>query len=376
MDKKVLTALAAVVVVAIAIGAVIASGVLTTPPQSNVIYYKTYLPSQQKTVIGNHSVDGGIMWEPFVSDNVLSGTGHVLINSKDLFPNHPCCVIVVREEFAEAHPDLVKAVLKAHIEANKWMADAVDNKIANPDNYSKLLSMGASFSGVSEAAVAASLEDMVLDYHLTTAFRSGMANFTQMYLNTTPALLQMTDITGKGYSSVQNFIDNYLNDSYLAAADAVLPSETSLGTVSLAYLTGDLHQFARVVAMNTTLFPGGKNLFQIYGVTIADPQPGGYPNGGGVMTAIAAGNLANGPNMGYLGCAPAIRNYLTGDITKLNTRIVAAVNSEGSALVVDSDIHTVKDLGGKVVATPGVASIQQLMLIEIAKQYNMTLSVK
>ncbi len=376
MDKKVLTAIAAVVVVAIAVGAVIASGVLTTPPQSNVIYYKTYLPSQQKTVIGNHSVDGGIMWEPFVSDTVLSGTGHVLVNSKDLFPNHPCCVIVVREEFAVAHPDLVKAVLKAHIEANKWIADAVANKLTNPTNYSKLLGMGASFSNVPEASVAAALDDMILDYHLTTAFKTGLANFTQLYLNTTPPLLKMSDITGKGYSSVQNFIDNYLNGSYLDAAEAVQPSATSLGTVSLAYLTGDLHQFARVVAMNTTLFPGGKNLFQIYGVTITDPQPGGYANGGGVMTAITAGSLANGPNMGYLGCAPAIRNYLTGDITKLNTRIIAAVNSEGSALVVNNDIHTVKDLGGKIVATPGVASIQQLMLIEIAKQYNMTLSSK
>lgn len=376
MERKILTTLAAVIVVVIAVGAVIASGVLNQPTQSNTIYYKVYAPNVQKTAIGNHSIDGGILWEPYVSDVVISGTGHVLINSKDLFPNHPCCVIVVRKEFADAHPALVNAALKAHIEANRWIVNAVANKVTDPTNYTKLLSMGASFSGVSQAAVAAALDDIVLDYHLTQAFRSGMVNFTEMYMNTTPPLLKMSDITGKGYSSVQDFMNNYVDESYLAAADAVQPSNASMGTVSLAYLTGDLHQFARVVAMNTTLFPGGKNLFQIYGVTITDPQPGGYKNGGNVMTAFAAGSLTNGPNMGYLGCAPAIRNFLTGDITKLNTRIVAAVNSEGSALVVNSNIHTVKDLGGKIVASPGESSIQHLMLIELVREFNMTLSVK
>jgi len=371
-----MTTLVVVVVAAIAVGAVIATGALNPPPQSDTIYYKVYAPNLQKTVIGNNTVAGGIMWEPYVADTVLSGAGHVLINSKDMFPGHPCCVIVVRQEFAEAHPDLVKAVLKADIEANRWIADAVAHKDTNPTNYSKLLSIGASFSGVSEDAVAYALNDIFLDYHLTPAFKSGMVNFTEMYMNTTPPLLTMSDITGKGYSSVQDFMDNYIDESYLAAADAVQPSETSLGTVSLAYLTGDLHQFTRVVAMNTTLFPGGKSLFGIYGVTISDPQPGGYANGGQEMNAFAGGSLANGPNMGYLGCAPAIRNFLTGDISKLNTRIVAAVNSEGSALVVANNIHSVNDLKGKVVASPGESSIQQLMLIEIAKKYNMTLSVK
>jgi ABC-type taurine transport system substrate-binding protein len=213
---------------------------------------------------------------------------------------------------------------------------------------------------------------MILDYHLTVEFESGMVNFTNMYINLNAT--SMANVNAKGYSSVQNFIDEYTVESYLLAANAVQPSAVSLGEVRMAYLTGDLHQFARVVAMDKTILPSGKSLFEQYGVTIVDPQPGGFANGGDEMTAFAA--ASGKPDMGYLGSPPAILKYLNGDVTKLNVRVVAAANSEGSALVVDHDIHSVADLDGKIIASPGETSIQHLMLIKIAKQNGMVVVKK
>jgi len=370
-NKRIITIVAVILVVAIVIGAAWA---LTqpTPPTQKTIYYKVYAPKVQNTVIGNHTVDGGVMWEPYVSATVLAGTGTVLVNSKTLWPKHPCCVVIVRQDFATANPKLVNATLKAHIEANKWIADTVANKTTDPATYQKLLGIGANFSGVSQAVVAAALGDMILDYHLTAEFESGMVNFTNMYIDLNAT--SMANVNAKGYSSVQNFIDEYTVESYLLAANAVQPSAVSLGEVRMAYLTGDLHQFARVVAMDKTILPSGKSLFEQYGVTIVDPQPGGFANGGDEMTAFAA--ASGKPDMGYLGSPPAILKYLNGDVTKLNVRVVAAANSEGSALVVDHDIHSVADLDGKIIASPGETSIQHLMLIKIAKQNGMVVVKK
>ncbi|MDR0441891.1 MAG: ABC transporter substrate-binding protein [Treponema sp.] len=47
--------------------------------------------------------------------------------------------------------------------------------------------------------------------------------------------------------------------------------------------------------------------------------------------------------------------------------ILAGANEEGSSLVVDNSIHTIKDLEGKRIGTPGTGSIQDTMLAQWAR---------
>ncbi len=66
-------------------------------------------------------------------------------------------------------------------------------------------------------------------------------------------------------------------------------------------------------------------------------------------------------DIGYLGAPPAIQKRANLDIP---VRIIAQANTEGSGIVVhaDSDLHTLEDLVGRTVATPGETSIQHLLL--------------
>jgi NitT/TauT family transport system substrate-binding protein len=284
--------------------------------------------------------------------------------------------VVVQTSLLESNPTLVEAVLAAHIAANNWIADAIANKVSNPTNYTKLLNVGAAFSNRNTSVVEAALADVKLDYHVTTpAVTSGLEMFTQDYIDAN--FTQMAKLTAKGYASVADFVSKYVNSSLLNAAATMQPTSTNLGTINMGYLTGDLHQFARVIASDTTIFPGGKSLFQMYGVTIGDPNPGGFSVGGDIMTnmALNPGDAAR-PDMAYIGCAPTILKYLQGDVSRLNVRIVALANSEGSGLVVEKSINSVEDLAGKTIASPGETSIQHLLLIEIAKQHHMTVVKK
>ena len=50
-------------------------------------------------------IAGFIVAEPFGSQAVLAGFGEEFALSKNLWPNHPCCVLVMKEELTEGNPE-------------------------------------------------------------------------------------------------------------------------------------------------------------------------------------------------------------------------------------------------------------------------------
>ncbi|MGW4024107.1 aliphatic sulfonate ABC transporter substrate-binding protein [Streptomyces sp. NPDC005009] len=73
------------------------------------------------------SIDGAWVPEPTASKLVAQG-GKVLLDEASLWPDEKFVItnIIVRQEFLKEHPKAVEAVLKASVEANKWIN-------ANPD---------------------------------------------------------------------------------------------------------------------------------------------------------------------------------------------------------------------------------------------------
>jgi len=357
-------AISVFLVVAIAVTGIAAAGCLGGEETGKVVYWLTIPPVNQKVAIQRGDVAGGVSWEPYVSDSLLDGTAVVLNWSGDIWPHHPCCVVAVDKTFAQNHPNLVMRVLKAHIEANRWIADAW----AHPGsaNYTLLLDIGAKFSNRNDSVVAAAMGHIILDYRMNQQFVDGLKMFTQSYIDL--GQIKEDKLAARGYSSVNDFVANYIDSSYLASADSIMPSDVIVGEVRMAYLTGDLHEFARVVAENKTVGEG-KTLFEKYGVKTVDPLPGGYGAGGSVMTAFAG----RATDMGYLGSPPAILFHLNSGV---NTIIVAQANSEGSAIVVNPTIHSWEDLEGQTIATPGASSIQYLLLLSVANAHGYTVKLK
>ncbi|MEU3998625.1 aliphatic sulfonate ABC transporter substrate-binding protein [Streptomyces fungicidicus] len=76
---------------------------------------------------GAGSIDGAWVPEPTASKLVAQG-GKVLLDEATLWPDEEFVItnIIVRRQFLEEHPKAVEAVLKASVEANKWIN-------ANPD---------------------------------------------------------------------------------------------------------------------------------------------------------------------------------------------------------------------------------------------------
>ncbi|MBN1841261.1 MAG: ABC transporter substrate-binding protein [Deltaproteobacteria bacterium] len=88
-------------------------------------------------------IAGFIVAEPIGSQAIAAGYGEEFYLSKDLWPNHPCCVFVVRDEIVGKHPDAVQELTNSLVKSGI----AIDAK------PSAAAVIGASFLGQDKAVV-------------------------------------------------------------------------------------------------------------------------------------------------------------------------------------------------------------------------------
>ncbi len=79
--------------------------------------------SQTLTAFAQGQIDGAWVPEPFASRLILEGKGKQLVNEASLWPGGKFVIttLIVRTEFEKKHPDLVKKLLQAQVEANAFI---------------------------------------------------------------------------------------------------------------------------------------------------------------------------------------------------------------------------------------------------------------
>jgi NitT/TauT family transport system substrate-binding protein len=132
-------------------------------------------------------------------------------------------------------------------------------------------------------------------------------------------------------------------------------SNNDSNEIKVGYLTCD-HEAAFFVAE-------AQGIYKNEGLNVSS-QP--MSTGSSIVSALASGDV----DIGYVGIAPALQGISNG----VPIKIVGAVNLDGSGIVVNpkSNINNTADLKGKKVATPGVSSIQQVLLLYQLQKYNLT----
>lgn len=355
MAKKLVLVTVIVIAALVVLGAYAAT-VLMKKDHGGSVYYLKMPPATMAASLSGGSIDAYIAWEPFVSEAVKGNTGEVLLWSHDIMPEHPCCVVAVSQDFLDRPngADVTKRFLKAHLEATQWMIDAMDDP--QSQEYTLLKTLAMEFTARNESVVDEALKHLEYRYVADAALLSGLETFVNMYIDTNQTTLAA--VQARGYDSVKDFVDTYVNETYLEDAASVQPSSSVVyPTVRVGYLLGDLHQLAYYVAWNDRVLGGTQSIFHKYGLSVENASGAPYANGGVVMDNFAAGNV----DIGYLGAPPALVKHIT---VGTEVVIVAQANIEGSGLVVKSGsgIEHIEDLVNKTVATPGETSIQHLLL--------------
>jgi NitT/TauT family transport system substrate-binding protein len=62
-------------------------------------------------------IGGFIVAEPFGSQVIANGHGEEFCLSKDLWPNHPCCVFVVRNDIIKKHPEAIQEICDSFVKS-------------------------------------------------------------------------------------------------------------------------------------------------------------------------------------------------------------------------------------------------------------------
>jgi NitT/TauT family transport system substrate-binding protein len=93
-------------------------------------------------------IDGFIAWAPMPAMAVVAGVGEVLLESKEMWEMHPCCVLIASQRLIQENPSLVKKMLEVHLKAMRFIEE-------NPE---EAISLIAKETGISREVIAESFK--------------------------------------------------------------------------------------------------------------------------------------------------------------------------------------------------------------------------
>ncbi len=330
----------------------------STPASETTIFVVTMGPADMLAQLKSGDIDGFIAWEPFNAEAVLSGDGKYLLQSSEVWPDHPCCVVAYASEYDDEV--VLRAMAWAHIQATRFINDQA--------NEEQVIGYAMDFTGKDREVVAEALQYIdFIEYPDRQAFETYYQKLEQYdILTNLPEDL--------GFADAEEFFDDFLFRNHFDEVQAALEADPqwkpdlvpSTSVVRIGYLVGDLHQLAIYVAQQ-------EGHYQEVGLTpgenlVVMPP---YANGVAVMEAFKNGDI----DLSYLGSAPATLKRINDDTA---IRVLAGANNVGSAIVVRSDlaIDSTADLAGKTIATPGFGTVQDTLLRLVAEQAGLNVQLK
>ncbi|AMD17795.1 nitrate ABC transporter substrate-binding protein [Methanobrevibacter sp. YE315] len=82
-------------------------------------------------------IDGICTFQPYVSIASSQNNTHVLADSAQILPNHPCCVVAASDDFIKNHKDEAKLIVEIHENSTNYINENVKN--GNASEIVKLL---------------------------------------------------------------------------------------------------------------------------------------------------------------------------------------------------------------------------------------------
>jgi NitT/TauT family transport system substrate-binding protein len=113
--------------------------------ESREIKVVTMSPRDMVEQLKLGEIEAFVAWEPFVSEAVEKGYGKIIATSKDIWPDHPCCVVATVMDDEE----LMTALVWAHVKATRFINDE--------KNREKVLQYAMEFTGKSREEVEAAM---------------------------------------------------------------------------------------------------------------------------------------------------------------------------------------------------------------------------
>ncbi len=93
-------------------------------------------PDMPAALYGN-SVDAITSGEPFMAKTQMEGYGRVLYQAKDIWPEFISCVLVVREDLIQQHPEFVQRMVDGIARSGKWLEGGMEHRMKAAEDISQ-----------------------------------------------------------------------------------------------------------------------------------------------------------------------------------------------------------------------------------------------
>src|SRR5262249_21615315 len=77
-------------------------------------------PPDMPAALAPGAIDAYFIGDPYAAKAELAGTGRVLYYAKDIWPHFVSCVLVVRDELINEHPEIVRDLVRGIAESGEW----------------------------------------------------------------------------------------------------------------------------------------------------------------------------------------------------------------------------------------------------------------
>ncbi len=316
-----------------------------------VVYEKSHTPKSINVVsmtademsanLVNGTIAGFISWEPYPAKAVNEGYGRYLVNSKDMWENHPSCVLAISEDLTDE--DMIRALVWAEVMGARF--------INNPSNREKVMEYGQEFSGLDKNEVSSAINNtLYIEYPDVSQVKKAVEIQAKagIFKNTVESL---------GYKDTDEFLSSLFIDKYYNEVSKKLKEDPDWtppavnGSLRFGYIEGNIHYLSMYIAQK-------EGYFEKVGLTPGkNVQFTAYRSGRAITDAFKHREV----DVATLGSTVLLR-YRINDNGRIH--IVNGVNSGGSSLVVraDSDIRSIDDLDGLKIATPGFGTCQDTLM--------------
>ena len=119
----------------------------TQPDQVKIMVLK---PPEMIGALRTDQIDAFIAWEPYPAKAVTMGVGRILASSRDIWKDHPCCVLAADVRFLETQLEKAKGVVRGHVKAIEFIRQ----------HREEAIKIGVKYTGMDEGSVRLAMENV------------------------------------------------------------------------------------------------------------------------------------------------------------------------------------------------------------------------
>jgi len=159
------------------------------PDQVKIMVLK---PPEMIGALRTDQIDAFIAWEPYPAKAITMGVGKVLAASRDIWKDHPCCVLAADERFLGSHPEKAKALVRGHVKAVEFIRQQREEAIK----------IGVKYTGMDEASIRLAMENVNYTSALSVEGEKEYVEF-------------LTKLKYINVENVQIFVDRFMKPEFV-----------------------------------------------------------------------------------------------------------------------------------------------------------------